>query len=163
MLPEDLAVVLGSGTGNSLLLVLLGLAADGAAKAGVEVLDGLLEGWDDALLLVIGGDDDGDLNLGGLNVAGVGDAESGIDGCGGLAQLTLSEPAVVPAGKGTGLADCAVRVGGEVGLLGGERVSRFGRDDMEDEEDLSVWFSLVLTSGVVRLVLVWQVVRRSLQ
>lgn len=136
-LPEDLAVVLRRGAdGAALLLVLLRLAAGWAAEARVEILDGLLESRYDAVLLVVGGDDDGDLDLGRLDGTGVGDAEGCVASGGRLAQLALGVPAIVPAGQGTRLADAAVGLGGYVGLLGGEGISRLGRDDVEDEEDL---------------------------
>lgn len=100
------------------------------AEAIVEILDCLFESGHYSVFFVVGGDHDGDFDFGGLNVASVGGIEGIVADRQGLAQLAFGEPAVVPAGEGTGLADAAAGCGCEVLLLRGEGVSGLWRDDV---------------------------------
>lgn len=85
-LSEDLAVAWGRGAAQALAFLVVIVCGGGAAEAAVEVLDGLLESGYYALLFVVGGNHDRDFDLGGLDVAGVGDVEGiAVGGCLGLA------------------------------------------------------------------------------
>lgn len=98
---------------SALFVVIMG----GTAEAFVKILDGLFERGYYSLLFVVGGYHDGDFDLGGLDMACVGGGERIVAGGGGLAQLALGEPAIVPARKWSGLTDAAAGFGRQVCLL----------------------------------------------
>ena len=115
-----------------------GGARGGTAESLVQVLDHLLQGYGNACLFVVCRDYHTDANFGGLNGADVWHGEAIWDGWVGLVQATFGEPAIVPAGEGSGVADGAIRVGGNIRLFGREGRPRLGRDEVKDDVCLQV-------------------------
>ena len=121
------------------------LAARSAAHPAnvlIQPGDGLLQRRHDAVLLVVRGEDDAQVDLGGLDVARVrrrllGAALVWVLGVGLFAGLALGEPAVVPAGqlaRARGLPGRGLRR--DIRLLGGDYGAWLGGDEVEEDEEL---------------------------
>lgn len=109
----------------------------GAADVLVEVGDSLAERGEDALLLVVGREDDAQEHLCGLDGADVGRGQRVLVGRDALlVQAALGEPAVVPAGQRRGRRGRARGAGRDVRLLRREGWSGPGGDEMEEAQEL---------------------------
>jgi hypothetical protein len=110
----------------------------GSAKVFIKISDSLFEGRNNAIFFVVGWEDDAQAHFGGLDVSSIGSRECFIGADVLLASLSLSEPAVVPAGERLRLCASVSRMAGDVGLFGGVDGSRLWRDKMEDDIELGM-------------------------
>lgn len=125
-------VPLRRGTGHG------SLARRGAPEMLIEIRHCLFQGRENAVFFVVGGEDDAQSHLGGLNASHVRGRERfvGVDVL--LVQFALGDPAVVPARELLGRADAVGGMAGDVCLLGGEHGAGFRGDEVEEDEELGV-------------------------
>jgi hypothetical protein len=104
----------------------------------IEISDSLLEGGDNASFFVVGWEDDAQTHFGGFDVSSIGGRECFIRADVLLTSLSLSEPAIVPAGERLRLCTSLSGMAGKVCLFGGVDGSRLWRDEMEDDIELGM-------------------------
>lgn len=109
-----------------------------SAKVFIEISDSLFEGRDNAIFFVVGWEDNAQTHFGGFDVSSIGSRECFIGADVLLASLSLSEPAIVPAGERLRLCAPFSGMAGKVGLFGGVDGSRLWRDEMEDDIELGM-------------------------
>lgn len=110
----------------------------GPAKVFIEIGDSLFKGGDNACFFIVGWEDNAQTQLGGFDVSSIGSRECFIGTDVLLASLSLSEPAIVPAGERLRLCASFSGMAGKVGLFGGVDGSRLWRDEMEDDIELGM-------------------------